>query len=106
MKNAVVRYDDSYDQLVDCVGPTLCAVSDGPAASWEVLKDYGHRVARYGPGDAGEVLAYCQGVDLAVGAYEADLATLPGARLAVRWGCLRRAGTFTTRLSFRGVGWP
>jgi hypothetical protein len=76
------------------VAAALYVAADGPMP-WEGLKDYGHRVVQYGPTDAGEVLAYCRGVDLAVGAYEAACAKLPGARLAVSWGVL------TPRRKFR-----
>jgi hypothetical protein len=68
-------------------------VADGPMPL-EALKTYGHHVVRYSSADAGEVLAYCRGVDLAIGAYEAACARLPGARLAVRWG------VFTPRKNF------
>lgn len=77
------------------VALALYAVADGPRLPWEGLKSYGHRVVRYISTDAGDVLAYCRGVDLAVGAYEAACAKLPGARLAVRWG------VFTPRKNFR-----
>jgi hypothetical protein len=71
----------------------LYTVADGPTP-WEGLKCYGHRVVRYTAADAGEVLACCRGVDLAIGANEAACAKLPGARLAVRWG------VFTPRKNF------
>ena len=58
-------------------------------------ESYGHRVVRYSWAGAGEVLAYCRGVDLAIGSYEAACAKLPGARLAVRWG------VFTPRKNFK-----
>ena len=70
----------------------LYTVADGPMGA----KTYGHRVVWYSSADAGEVLAYCRGVDLAIGAYEAACAKLPGARLAVRWG------VFTPRKNFWG----
>jgi hypothetical protein len=76
------------------VALALYQVADGPVLPWEGLKTYGHRVVRYSAADAGEVLAYCRGVDLAIGAYEAACAKLPGARLAVRWG------VFTPRKNF------
>jgi hypothetical protein len=57
----------------------------------EGLKTYGHRVVRYSAADAGEVLTYCRSLNLAVGAYEAVRAKLPGARL--------RAGTSRLRLA-------
>jgi hypothetical protein len=75
------------------VALALYNIADGPMP-WEGLKSYGHRVVRYSAADAGEVLAYCRGVDLAIGAYEAACAKLPGARLAVRWG------VFTPRKNF------
>jgi hypothetical protein len=75
------------------VALALYSVADGPMP-WEGLKSYGHRVVRYTAADAGEVLAFCRGVDLAIGAYEAACARLPGPRLAVRWG------VFTPRKNF------
>jgi hypothetical protein len=75
------------------VALALYTVSDGPMP-WEGLKNYGHHVVRYSAADAGEVLAYCRGVDVAIGAYEAACAKLPGTRLAVRWG------VFTPRKNF------
>jgi hypothetical protein len=75
------------------VALALYTVADGPMP-WEGLKSYGHRVVRYSSSDAGEVLAFFRGVDLAIGAYEAACAKLPGARLAVRWG------VFTPRKNF------
>jgi hypothetical protein len=72
----------------------LYQVADGPLP-WEVLKGYGFRIVQYALPDSGEVLAYCRGIDLAIGAYEAARAKLPGARLAVRWG------VFTPRRNFK-----
>jgi hypothetical protein len=69
------------------VALALYTVADG-AMPWEGLKGYGHRVVQYSTADAGEVLAYCRGVDLAIGAYEAACAKLPGARLAELCGKL------------------
>jgi hypothetical protein len=76
------------------VALALYRVTDGPMP-WKGLKDFGHHVVRYGSADSGEVLAYCRSVDLAIGAYEAACAKLPGARLAVRWG------VFTPRRNFK-----
>jgi hypothetical protein len=76
------------------VALALYQVADGPLP-WKVLKGYGFRVVQYASHDSGEVLAYCRSVDLAVGAYEAARAKLPGARLAVRWG------VFTPRRNFK-----
>jgi hypothetical protein len=45
------------------VAQALYTVADGPMP-WD-----GHHVVRYSAADAGEVLAYCRGVDLAIGAY-------------------------------------
>ena len=80
------------------VALALYTVADGPMA-WEGLKSYGHRVVRYSSSDAGEVLAYCRGVDLAIGAYEAACAKLPGAGLRFGGGSSRRVRTFSPWLS-------
>lgn len=54
--------------------------------AWPTREDFGHKVVLYHGPDAGTVIAYCESLQLAVGAYDAALKEYPGRRLAVRWG--------------------
>lgn len=54
--------------------------------AWPPRDDLGHRLVRYDGSDYGIVIAYCESVDIAVGAYDAALKVYPGRRIAVRWG--------------------
>jgi hypothetical protein len=59
------------------VALALYTVADGPMP-WGGLKSYGHRVVQYSSSDAGEVLAYCRGVDLAIGAIRGGVCQASG----------------------------
>lgn len=68
------------------VAEALALVANGPIGTWHLDKDYGFRLLSYGPTDTAEVLAYCRNLHIGKGAYEGAVSSMPGARLALRWG--------------------
>jgi hypothetical protein len=68
------------------VSEALTLIANGPIGTWELEKNYGFRLLSYGPSDTAEVLAYCRNVHIGKGAFDGAAASMPGARLALRWG--------------------
>lgn len=70
------------------VATVLELQADGPVTA-NSMRGFGHRLQMIDSTGVATVLAYCSNVDYAIGAYDAAVAKLPGARLEVAWGGFR-----------------
>jgi hypothetical protein len=64
------------------------------APSIASTNDYGFTVVRVDASGFPHVMVYAEALDYAIGAYEAAVAKLPGARIEVRWGQFRPRKNF------------